>query len=268
MGRMWVCGLLVLMLAACGANRYDPADLPTLIPSMEQMGTSVALTEVAPPPGYRGEVSYQRVDETLRELEGWRYDVTLAFDGVFAQTGDPTSARAEATVFFNQISGARRVLVASSGELLARPEGESFEAVRLGADAFLVRRGVCLGNAEDDAMTAAGISAGDLVGGVRRAVPAGQRERINGIEAYRYSFTFEDMLLPTVRLVEDTQITRTDGELWVSPEYDAVVRYWVTMEVVQARLLSNNLPVNGRLRLRYDLRDVGMIPNISVPFGC
>ena len=121
--------MLLCLLTACQAGRYDPANLPTVIPSMDQMATDTALTEVAPPPGYRGEISYQQIDAGLRELEGWRYDVLLEFDGAFAQTGEPTTARAAATVYFNQIGGARRVLVESAGELLQRPEGESFEAV-------------------------------------------------------------------------------------------------------------------------------------------
>jgi len=160
------------------------------------------------------------------------------------------------------------VVVSTAGELLQRPEGETFEAVQLGPDAFLVRGGTCLSSADDDARTAVAINAGDLVGGVRQALPAGQQATINGVKAWRYDFAAEDLNLPPMRFVEDTRITSFAGEMWVAPEYDTVVRYWVTLTVENARILANDLPVNGEVRLRFDLYDVGTLPNITVPFGC
>jgi hypothetical protein len=245
-----------------------PDDIPTVIPSVDDLATAVMLTENAPPPGFRDALSFEQVDKNLRELEGWRYEVLLEFEGVFTQTNRPTDARAEATVWHNQLGSARRVLVESSGELLQRPEGETFEAVRLGPDAFLVRGGNCLANAEEDARTASAITAGDLVGGARNALPTGERERINGVETWRYDFSLDDLRLPTVRFAEDTQINEFRAEMWVSPVHNAVIRYWVTLDMQNVRLLNNDLPVSGQLRLRFDLYDIGDIPNITVPFGC
>lgn len=260
--------LLVMLLAACGGRGLTPDDLPTRVPSIDALATSVVLTENAPPPPYNEQISFDRVDSNLRELEGWHYTVLLAFDGAFAQTGRETSAEARAEVWFNQIASARRVVVESSGELLQRPEGDTFEAVQLGPDAFLVQRGVCLSNVEADARTAASLTAGELVGGPRVAVPFGRREVVNGIEAFEYRFEVDALALPAVRFAEDTRITEMNGELWFSAEYGVVVRYWLTLQLENARLLTNDLPVTGQLRLRYDLLDVGTIPNISVPFGC
>ncbi len=267
---LFVAGSMMLLfaLAACRGRGLTPDDLPTVIPSIEEMATSVVLTENAPPPGYRDAVAFGRVDQNLRELEGWRYVMLLEFEGAFSQTNRPTEARAEATVWYNQIGSARRVIVDSSGELLQRPEGEVYEAVQLGPDAFLVRGSNCLSNVEDDAEVAAGITAGDLVGGVRTALPNGQTETINGVQAWAYSFLADDLNLPPVRFAEDTGVTMVSGEMWIAPEYDAVVRYWVTLDIANARLFDNDLPVSGQLRLRFDLYDVGDVPNISVPFGC
>ncbi len=259
---------LIGLITGCRGRGLTPEDLPTLVPPAEVVSTSIALTENAPPPGYRDALTVERVDRNLRELEGWRYEMLLEFDGVFAQTSRPTTAFARATVWYNQIGDARRVVVESSGELLQRPEGEVFEAVRLGPDAFLVRGSNCLGNAEDDARAASAITAGDLVGGARNALPTSQKEIINGEESWRYDFGQGDLILPAVRFADDTRITSMNSEMWVAPEYDAVVRYWVLLSIENARLLSNDLPVTGQLLLQYDLYDIGNVPNITVPFGC
>jgi hypothetical protein len=260
--------LMTLLIVSCRGRGLTLDDLPTIIPPPDVISTSVALTENAPPPGYREALTFERVDRNLREIEGWRYVVLLEFDGIFSQTNRPTTAYARATVWYNQIGDARRVVVESSGELLQRPEGETFEAVRLGPDAFLVRGSNCLGNAEDDAQAASAITAGDLVGGARNALPTGQREIINGEESWRYDFGQGDLVLPAVRFADDTRITSMNSEMWVAPAHDAVVRYWVLLNIENARLLSNDLPVSGQLLLQYDLHDIGDVPNISVPFGC
>lgn len=260
--------ILIVVLSGCRQRGLTLDDLPTVVPSVDDLATSTALTAQAPPEGYRESVSYSTIDQNLRLLDGWRYEVLLAFDGVFTQIDRETSGMAEATVWFNPIANARRVIVNSEGELLQRNEGDSFEAVALGDDAFLVRGGTCLSNVEDDARTAANISAGALVGGVRYAVPTGRKQVVNGVEAWEYRFELADMNVPSLRFADDTRITRMTGELWVAPTYDAVVRYWVTLEIENGRLLLNDLPVTGQLRLRFDLYDVGVQPNITVPFGC
>lgn len=258
-----------MFFTACSADRgMRPEDLPTRVPSVEILGTAVVLTENAPPPGFREAVSFPEVDATLPELEGWRYVVQLEFDGIFSQTARETDASARAEVWFNQIGAARRVLVESSGELLQQPEGATYEAVRLGPDAFLVQSDVCLTNAEEDAQTASNLRAGDLVGGVESAVPTGRQQVLNGVQAWEYRFAPDAINLPAVRFADDTRVTNITGEMWVAPEFNAVVRFYANIDVENGRLLTNNLPVTGRLLLRYDLFDIGVVPNITVPFGC
>jgi hypothetical protein len=91
---------------------------------------------------------------------------------------------------------------------------------------------------------------------------------VNGIEAWEYQFELANMSLPMMRFAGDTRITSMLGEMWIAPSVNAVGRYWVTLNIENARLLANDLPVSGQLRLRYDLYDVGILPNITVPFGC
>lgn len=257
--------MLLLLLAACSGQRGQrPEDLPTPA-SIEGLATAQFLTQNAPPPGYEVPLSVPQVDANLNALAGWRYIVHLEFDGVFANTPRETSATANAEVWYRQLGTARRVVVSTSGELLGA-EGNAFEAVRLGSDAFLVRNNVCSGGA--DAATAANLNAGELVGGVNRAMFDNARATLNGEEAWRYAFTTADLNLPSIRLADEGSLSLTGGELWFAPAHEAVVRFYVNLDVSNAIIFDRQLPVTGQVILRYDLYEVGVEPNITVPFGC
>lgn len=260
--------LLALLVAGCDLSRRGQTldDIPTLA-SVDALATSVVATENAPPEGFRGPVSFPLVDQTLESLSGWHYVVTLEFSGAFSGVPRETSASANAEVWYNQIGSARRVVVNTSGDLLGSDTASSYEAVRLGPDAFLVEEGACLANAGSDAEVAAGLTAGELVGGVTNAVPFGQRAILNGEEAYRYSFTADDLNLPTITLDEGGTLA-ANGELWVAPQHNAVVRYYVTLDLTKARIFGRPAPVDGRVIIRYDLYDIGENFNITQPFGC
>ena len=260
--------LAALLLAGCGISRRGQRleDIPT-VASVDALATSVLQTENAPPEGFRGPVSFPLVDQNLQALAGWHYTVTLQFSGTFSAVARETSASANAEVWYNQLGSARRVVVTTSGELLGSDSSTAYEAVQLGPDAYLVEDGVCLANAGADAEVAAGLTAGELVGGVANAVPVGRRAVLNGVEAYLYSFTAEDLSLPSI-VLEDGGTLLATGELWVAPAHNAVVRFYATLDLTNARIFGRALPVNGRVIIRYDLSDVGESFNISQPFGC
>jgi hypothetical protein len=264
--------LLVLFLltatAACGEirSRRGEVMIPTLA-DIDMLATAQIQTQNAPPEGFRGPVSFPRVDQGLTSLPGWRYVVTLEFDGRFSDVPRDTNASATAEVSFNQMAQARRVVVSTSGELLGRDRATAYEAVRLGPDAFLVEDGACLVGAGPDAETAANLTAGELIGGVNQALPFGRQAVLNGQQAWLYTFTTGDMNLPAVELGPNGTIHST-GELWVAPEHNAVVRYYATLDVTHARIFGRALPVDGRIILRYDVYDIGQQFNITTPFGC
>jgi len=259
------------MFTACRERGLTLDDLPTPItPSVR--GTEIVLTENAPPPNF-GTVSFPNIDDRLLELSGWRYTVDMEFDGVFAQVDRRVYGRATADVQYNQIASARRVVFKTEGDLLGLQEPEQYEAVQLGQDNFLVERGACLSNADEFARAATQIGAGSLVGGVNVASASGQpQQRVNDEDVWRYAVNFDQLNLPQLTLNPDSQILAFNGELWVAPEHDATIRYYMTIDVENAlvftNLLTTALPVTGRLIIRYDLHDIGELPNISVPFGC
>lgn len=264
--------LLVLVLyaaAACNTTRgIRPEDLPTQA-SIESLQTALPLTENAPPsPFNRPQTTFDSIDNHLNELSGWRYVVQLDFDGTFANTPRQTSASARAEVWFNQLGSARRVQLSTTGELIGQEESAGYEAVRLGPDSFLVREGACLTGARGDAQTAADLRAGDLVGGVRSAIPGGRKATINGLEVYLYTFTEADLILPAIRPSSSGRVTLESGELWIAPGANAAVRYYLNLDVENAILFDRQLPVSGSVRMRYDLYEVGTDFNITVPFGC
>lgn len=258
---LFVC----VLLSACSGQRGQRIeDLPTPA-SIEGLATAQFLTQNAPPPGFDGPLSIPQVDADLTALPGWRYVVQLEFDGVFANTPRQTSATANAEVWYRQLGSARRVVVSTSGELLGK-EGNAFEAVRLGEDAFMVRNNTCAGGA--DAATAADLSAGTLVGGVNRAVPGSKHATLNGEEVWLYTFATADLNLPSIRLSDQGSLLLDGGELWYAPARKAVVRFYVNLDVNNAIIFDRQLPVSGQVILRYDLYDIGVQPNITVPFGC
>ena len=262
--------LALLLLAACGSQRGQQVEntVPTLA-SIEGLATVLPLTQNAPPPPYNREVTrFSLVDNGLNELPGWRYVVQLEFSGVFSRTPRETQASARGEVWFNQLGSARRVNFTTSGDLFGQEEDVAYEAVRLGPDSFLVQDNTCLSAGSEDAETAAELSAGGLVGGVNRASPAGGHAVINSEDAYTYSFTPDNLVLPSVRLGDNGSITINSYELWISPENNAVVRFYMNLYVDNAVIFSSQLPVTGDLLIRYDVYDLGTEFNITVPFGC
>ncbi len=261
--------LALLLAAGCRSQRnLSPAEVPTAA-SLDALATAQPLTQNAPPPPYNAEQTrFARIDDGLNQLPGARYVVQLQFDGAYSETGQQVNASARAEVALDQLTSARRVLLTTQGALIGQPEDTSFEAIKLGEDAFLVRDGACLSGGGADAQAAAGLSAGDLVGGVVRAVPAGRKAVINGEEVYAYTVAPEDLSLPSVQLGDNGRLTVDSAELWIAPARNAVVRFYVNLSVENAIVFDRPSPVTGTVLLRYDASDLGQPNNISIPFGC
>lgn len=266
---MLIC--MPLLLTACRERGLTLDDIPTPItPSVR--GTEIVLTENAPPPQF-GEVSFPKIDANLPLLSGWQYTVDMEFDGVFTQVDRKVYGRVQADVSYNQIASARRVIVKSEGDLLGLEDPEQVEAVQLGPDNFLVEGGACQSNAEESADFVVQADAGSLVGGLNSAMASGQpKQRINDEIVWRYNLNFDQLNLPQLTLTSESKILAFNGELWVAPEHNAVIRYYMTVDVENALVFTNvlgtALPVTGRLIVRYDVNDIGVLPNITVPFGC
>jgi hypothetical protein len=263
--------LLMLFMTGCRERGLTLDDIPTPI-TPDARATEIVLTKNAPPPNF-GEVAFPEIDLNLPQLNGWHYTVDMEFDGVFTQKERKASGRVVADVWYNQVASARRVVVETQGDLLGLEGSTQYEAVKLGPDTFLVQDGACLSNADESADLIASVGAGSLVGGVNIAPASGlSQQTINDETVWRYDISFDQLNLPQLTLNADSRILAFNGELWVAPEHDVVIRYYMTIDVENAQVftnvLSTSLPVTGRLIVRYDLFDIGTIPNLSVPFGC
>jgi hypothetical protein len=262
--RFFICLLLLLTVSACEPN----SDIIPTFASPEAIATGFVLTENAPPSGY-DTVSFPRIDAHLEELSGWRYTMEFEFRGRFSGTPREANARTYATVTYQQLTSSRRVSAEVQQDLQGENAPVLYEGVRLGEDTFLVRDGACLSNAAADASAlVADLSAGDLIGGVNTATTAAQKQVINGEQVWRYDFALDALRLPNVTLNEQSRILSLVHELWVAPEHNVVIRYYVTMEVEDVIVFASPLPVSGTLIIRYDVTDIGDIPSINVPFGC
>jgi hypothetical protein len=174
-------------------------------------------------------------------------------------------------VWYNQLGSAWRVVASASGEMFGEDTSLTYEAVRLGPDSYLVSGGVCETNT-DAARAATELRAGTLIGGVNRAVyTGGQPDTINNARSWPYAFENTDLNLPAVLSSGGTLSIRA-SELLVAPEYNAVVRYFADLDVQNAVLFerpNDSLPpVTGLITIRYDLYDIGVVPNLSIPNGC
>lgn len=268
------CLLAITALAACQlrGRGMQPEDLPTRVPSLDALATAQFMTQNAPPEGFREAVAFPLIDDNLTTLPNWRYELVMTFTGTYTGTPRPVSAQTRVKAWFNDLGPERRVVIEGEGELFAQEEGITIEGVRLGTSAFLVRDGVCLGDAGGDAALVADSRAGALVGGVFQGIPYGFNATINGEKVWRYDFTLNDLNLPQLDFGSSGRILDISGELWVAPEHNAVIRYYLTLEVdnVIFRLSAaeNPLPVSGTLVVQYELYDIGKNPNITKPFGC
>lgn len=267
MARFFLGVLWLLLLAGCNRDRgLTLEDLPTPL-TPEAYATAVVLTQNAPPPGFN-EISFPQIDAGLEALAGWRYEILMQFNGVFARTPREAAAVTQLEVQYNQIASSRRLVAGITSNLSDVSEPLNYEAVILGPDTFIVRDTACLSNPDDATLAAARLGAGTVIGGVNFAVPAGKKAVINGEEVWLYSFSPADLNLPNVRLGDEARILAVNGELWFAPSHRAVIRYYLNLDVENANLFGSTLPVTGSIIIRYDLFDIGVQPNLSVPFGC
>lgn len=265
---VFLLGALCLS-AACTPRGLTPDDLPTPIIDLDALATAQMMTQNAPPPRFREGIRFPRLDDNLDALDNWRAVISLDFDGVFAGTPRPARGRTTAEIWYNQLGNQRRVVLQTEGELLVTGQRQQLEGVRLGNDTYLVQDATCRETTDTAAAAVADLGAGTLIGGVTSAVPVGMRGRINGEEVYRYAFLQDALALtPSVQARDGGRVTFINGELWFSADHNAVVRFYLTLDVDNATVFGSQLPVSGQVVIRYDLHDIGINPNISVPFGC
>lgn len=261
-----LCIAAIALLSACTERTSTPPSLPTQVDPAAR-ATSIVLTRESPPAGF-DLLALPQIDVGLERLNGWRYEMSFSFEGVYSGTTRLVRAETRAEVSYNLVTSARRVLATLENDLQDDQAPVTYEAVLLGEDAFLVRDGTCLSNNPQDARSAASLGAGSLLGGIRQADSLPRRATINTQEVFGYRFEPDSLLLPNVGFGEDSQLLAITGELWYSPTHQAVVRYYLNLELERVRILESSLPMTGTLLLRYDVYDVGVAPNISVPFGC
>jgi hypothetical protein len=258
--------LLLLTVTACRERGRTPDEVPT-IAAREALETAVVMTQNAPPPGFRDTVSFPLIDNNLAVLPSWTYELTVRFSGVVSGTDREISGETNLQTAYRQIGQRRRVVVRREGDLLeAEDRDVSVEGVRIAQNVFRVRDNVCTGEVTANTPALADLRAGDLIGGVVNATPASGQERVNGEEVWRYAFDAND--LAVAPLIQGGTITGVSGELWVAPEHNAVIRYYVNIDVDNAIVFDSDAPVTGQVIIRYDLLNIGGDPNITRPFGC
>lgn len=250
-------------VAACSGLGQTPPPPPH---SPESLATALKLTENAPPPGL-DRAAFDVVDAELDEIDGYRYVLEVRFEGVFDDTLEATSGFVRTEVWWDGIAPARRVVLDADGALFAS-EPRDLEGVRIGDDYYLVdETGRCLLNVDDTARAVASLRVGSLLGGMAETSYAGIQAVLNGQQAYRFDLTPETVSLPLIHRNDDS-VVQLAGELWVMPEPYLVNRLYANVDVSRVTLLEGTRSVSGQVFVRYDVYDIGVVPNISIPYGC
>lgn len=269
--RRWtlrLCWLaLLLSLAACQAESVTPEPLPTLA-EIEALPTVDFLTQNAPPVGF-DEVSFDPLDRTLAARPGWAYTIVGEFDGTFVDTGEPVEGHYTLEVWADELGESRRARLEVEGLAVSPQAFVRLEGVRISNDTYVVDINGRCSLDEAGASVVADLSAGQLVGGVARAVPTGHRDTIDDVPVWQYTFAPESLRLAVVRPEADSALS-VDADLWVAPGVNAVARFEAVVDVTNARILTAERAVSGTLFLRYDLdlTQIDTRPNISIPHGC
>ncbi|MEL7672266.1 MAG: hypothetical protein AAGU78_00870 [Chloroflexota bacterium] len=273
MRRLWTLILalgligLIASMAACQAESARLEPLPTLA-DINTLPTTDFLTQNAPPAGF-GEVSFDPLDRALAARPGWSYSVVGEFDGVFVDSGEPAEGRFTLRVWSNELGESRRAVLEVEGLAVSPQEFVRLEGVRISDDTYVVDiNGQCAPGGSG-ASVVADLSAGQLIGGVVRAVPTGHRQSIDDVPVWQYTFAPDALRLAAIRRGDDSRVS-VEADLWVAPGVNAVARFEASIDVTNVRVLTAERAVSGTLFLRYDLdlTQVDALPNISVPHGC
>lgn len=268
MRRVALALVCALVFAGCVPASDPNAPLPTAITDLDAAATAAVLTQNAPPAPYRERVRLESFEDNLDRQAGWRYVASAEFSGVYAGTNQTAEGRTTAEVSYHQATSARRVALVAEGNLLTDGTPIETEAVRIGQDVFVRAANGCaqVNGTASAALVNAGV--GQLIGGVREAVPTGVRGVINGEPVYRYAFLQDALILASIAPREGGRVSLLAQELWFSADRGALVRLYLTFDVENASVLGAALPVTGQVILRYDLTELGQPQNISIPFGC
>lgn len=267
------CVLLIssLVLSACDGVFGDGEEI--IIPTQatitfEGRQTALPFTQNAPPPGFES-VEFPAIDDDLNNTVYHRYVILATFEGFYADTREQTSPATLKVEVWNDDQNVRRhVRLEFEGDVFSGGT-TLIDVVRLGNDYYLLdANGICSTDPEQAAPFAT-LTAGQLIGGVDFAQPTSRVDLINDVQAWQYGFDRQFINPPQIALVESASaLDYLTGEIWVSPEHRAVVRYTIEMNVNRSVLFFGERAVTGRLRYQYDVYEIGTPPNISIPNGC
>jgi hypothetical protein len=255
--------ILIGTLTACDAFQEDESVVPT-IADVEDAATAIVLTENAPPEGFQT-VSYNEIDVNLSQLAYSRFEIDITFEGIYADTNEPTMGSMHLEAVANELTVAREVDIEFDGDIFSG-ESSDLKAVRLSNNYYMINpNGVCI-TETSQIQEIANIRAGQIIGGVESAGTTGTRREINGYQAWQYGFAPEALVRPQLQTTAELDLLT--GEMWVVPEFQVVIRYIIEMNVENAQLLFGNRPVTGRVRFEYNVYDINLEQNISIPNGC
>lgn len=256
---------LSFVLSACDFSGEDP--VPTQA-DFESLGTSTVLTAQAPPANF-SQISYPVIDDKLAQLPYSHITINVRFTGVYDDNGERAEGSMEYNAFTNNLANSRIVQLTFEGDIFT-DSALAITAARISNSYFMITPNSDCNTNETEVRDIANLGPGQLIGGVNDAGPTGRKDVADdvrvGVEVYEYGFAPEAVVPPQIQTSSDLDFLV--GTVWVAPELQIVTQYIVEMNVQNATLLFGQRAVSGRLRYEYNVSEVDIEPNISIPNGC
>ena len=105
------------------------------------------------------------------------------FDG----TQDKAQGSLTADVYSNELASERRVILQAAGSAFSLNVDRNVEGVRISNDYYLVNQNrVCAKVTDPKDRDVADLTASGLIGGIRKAVPLGERKTVDKIDVWEY----------------------------------------------------------------------------------
>lgn len=259
-----------ILLAACDRILGDDSEvvIPTIANlDFDQYQTALVFTANAPPSGFET-IAFPEIDDNLLTVVQSRFEINVSFEGYDSLTSEPLTGFMRLRSWNDELNVSRHIQMEFVNDLFSGGSS-NLDIVRISNNYYMVdANGICTYDAAVIAEIA-NLRAGQLIGGVEFAQPTGNKEVINNVLAWQYGFDPQFINDPAVQLADESaELDFLTGEIWIDPTHNIAVRYAVEMNIHKATVLFGNRQVTGRLRYQYDVYDIGIMPNISIPNGC
>lgn len=205
------------------------------------------------------------VTNSLEELDSYRAEINLAFDGTNAEGADESGDVRMVMETINETGDMYVEMEMTGGDMGDGMESFSMEMYQVGADAYMIMdmgggEATCIKGPAD----AAGEDApdiGDMVGDIENAVMVESGVDVNGITADHYTIEDVSSVFGDAEFEEGT-VEVQNADVWIAQDGGYVVK----MDVGASGESTDGS--EGAFSLQFELMEINEVSEIVVPASC